>query len=52
MAWVMRGNIRAINPFPVKGQLGIYEVDVLKEKLMPRESWANALCLNDHLLEP
>jgi hypothetical protein len=31
-AWVLR-NIRAIEPFSVKGQLGLYEVDVAPEVL-------------------
>lgn len=38
IAWLLR-NIRAIEPFPVKGQLGVFDVDVepadLRFKFMP-----------------
>ena len=36
-AWVLQ-NIRAIEPFPVKGQLGLYEVDVNPENLANRKA--------------
>jgi hypothetical protein len=32
VAWVLR-NVRAIEPFPVRGQLGLFEVDVPAEAL-------------------
>ena len=35
VAWVLT-NVRAIEPFPVKGQLGVYEVDVPPQKLLPK----------------
>lgn len=39
VAWLLR-NIRAVEPFPVKGQLGVYDVDVapahLRFKPFPR----------------
>ena len=35
-AWVLQ-NVRAIEPFPVKGQLGLYEVDVTPESLLDRK---------------
>ncbi len=35
VAWVLT-NIRAIEPFPVKGQLGIYDVHVTAEQLLPK----------------
>lgn len=34
-AWVLQ-NIRAIEPFPVKGQLGLYEVNVSPGALLPK----------------
>ena len=37
VAWVLQ-NVRAIEPFPVKGQLGVYEVDVVPELLCPRST--------------
>lgn len=36
-AWVLQ-NVRAIEPFPVKGQLGVYEVDVAPENLVDRKA--------------
>src|ERR1017187_2262128 len=36
-AWVLQ-NVRAIEPFPVKGQLGLYEVDVNPESLADRKA--------------
>lgn len=36
-AWVFQ-NVRAIEPFPVKGQLGLYEVDVAPECLSARKT--------------
>lgn len=36
-AWVLQ-NIRAIEPFPVKGQLGLYDVDVKPELLSARKA--------------
>jgi hypothetical protein len=36
-AWVLQ-NVRAIEPFPVKGQLGLYEVDVRPENLADRKA--------------
>lgn len=33
VAWVLR-NVRAIEPFPVTGQLGLFEVDVPAEALL------------------
>ena|ERR1041384_2385961 len=35
MAWVLQ-NIRAIEPFQVKGQLGLYDVDISPEALLPK----------------
>jgi hypothetical protein len=35
-AWVLR-DVRAIEPFPVKGSLGIYEAPVRREQLHPRK---------------
>jgi hypothetical protein len=37
VAWVLQ-NVRAIEPFPVKGQLGLYEVDVAPELLSPKRA--------------
>lgn len=36
-AWVLQ-NVRAIEPFPVKGQLGLYEVDVAPESLLAKRA--------------
>ena len=36
-AWVLK-NIRAIEPFPVKGQLGLYEVDVTPDLLIAKRA--------------
>jgi hypothetical protein len=36
-AWVLQ-NIRAIEPFPVKGRLGLYEVDIASEFLSARKT--------------
>jgi hypothetical protein len=36
-AWVLQ-NVRAIDPFPVKGQLGLYEVAVAPESLASRKT--------------
>jgi hypothetical protein len=35
VAWVLR-NVRAIEPFPVKGQLGLYDVDVSAGSILPK----------------
>ena len=35
VAWVLQ-NVQAIKPFPVKGQLGIYEVNVSQDTLVSR----------------
>ena len=35
-AWILR-NVKAIEPFPVKGQLGIYDVNVSPESLSPKK---------------
>ena len=35
-AWVLQ-DVRAIEPFPVKGQLGLYEVDITSESLKPKK---------------
>lgn len=37
VAWVLR-NVRAIEPFPVRGQLGLFEVDVPAEALRVLQS--------------
>lgn len=34
ISWVLR-NIRPIKPFPVRGQLGVYDVDVSESDLVP-----------------
>jgi hypothetical protein len=36
-AWVLE-NVRAIEPFPVKGRLGLYEVDVTPEVVCARKT--------------
>lgn len=36
-AWVLQ-NVRAIEPFPVKGQLGLYEVDIKPESLLAKKT--------------
>jgi hypothetical protein len=33
-AWVLE-DIRALQPFPVSGQLGVFDIDVPKDKLIP-----------------
>ncbi|HEY1173173.1 MAG TPA: ASCH domain-containing protein [Verrucomicrobiae bacterium] len=36
ISWVFK-NVRAIEPFEVKGQLGLYDIEVSPEKLLPRK---------------
>jgi hypothetical protein len=36
VAWVLT-NIRAIKPFPVKGQLGVYDVRITEGQLLPKD---------------
>lgn len=41
-AWVL-GDVRPIEPFPVKGSLGIYDAPVRREQLHPRKPPLNFL---------
>ena len=36
-AWILQ-NVRSIEPFPVKGKLGLYEVDITPESLLTRKA--------------